>query len=275
MTPFRAQVQSDLHLEIGQQYNTYSFPVTAPYLILAGDIGRLIDYKNYLDFLKEQAARYKQVFLVLGNHEFYEGDYEWVIEKSQKLCQETSLDGKVTLLHRTRWDDPDSEVTILGCTLWSHIPAGREAIVESRINDFSKIGSWTAEEHNRVHQEELAWIKEQVSTHDAGNASKRRYLVVTHHAPCMEGTSAPQHMGNPWNCAFASDLLDQDWPGVHTWIFGHTHFSADFIKNGIRVVANQRGYVFPWGARELEVQAKGEGVKRLPHAFDEEMVVEL
>ena len=38
----------DLHLEVGQQYLIFDFDVTAPNLILAGDIGRLIDYESYV-----------------------------------------------------------------------------------------------------------------------------------------------------------------------------------------------------------------------------------
>ena len=48
MTPAaspRVQILSDLHLEVGQQYSSYTFPATAPFLLLGGDIGRLIDYE--------------------------------------------------------------------------------------------------------------------------------------------------------------------------------------------------------------------------------------
>ncbi|KAI3391898.1 hypothetical protein diail_6638 [Diaporthe ilicicola] len=62
---------SDLHLEVGQQYLTFNFDVTAPNLVLAGDIGRLVDYDGYVSFWQKQTARYNRMFLVLGNHEFY------------------------------------------------------------------------------------------------------------------------------------------------------------------------------------------------------------
>lgn len=68
---YKFQYMSDLHLEVGQQYSTFDFPPTAPYLILAGDIGRLIDYDKLLLFLTKQTSRFDAVFYVLGNHEFY------------------------------------------------------------------------------------------------------------------------------------------------------------------------------------------------------------
>lgn len=46
------QINSDLHLEVGQQHFSFQIPASAPYLVPAGDIGRLIDYDSYLDFLK-------------------------------------------------------------------------------------------------------------------------------------------------------------------------------------------------------------------------------
>lgn len=57
----RIQILSDLHLEVAQQYPTFNFPLSAPFLLLAGDIGRLIDYDAYRGFLEAQVARYKKV----------------------------------------------------------------------------------------------------------------------------------------------------------------------------------------------------------------------
>ena len=116
----RCQVQllSDLHLEVGSQYSTFTFPASAPFLILAGDIDRMVDYEGYRSFLESQVSRYKKVFLVLGNHEFYGLGYQSTIDEARRLSQEPSLSAGLVLLHRARWDDPDSDLTILGCTAW-------------------------------------------------------------------------------------------------------------------------------------------------------------
>jgi hypothetical protein len=45
--------------------------MATPYLILAGDIGQLVDYELYLDYLRSQCCLFTPVFLVLGNHESY------------------------------------------------------------------------------------------------------------------------------------------------------------------------------------------------------------
>lgn len=45
------QIMSDLHFELGQQYSSFYIPSSAPYLLLAGDIGRLVHYHLFLTFL--------------------------------------------------------------------------------------------------------------------------------------------------------------------------------------------------------------------------------
>ena len=96
----KIQFLSDLHLEIGQQYSSFVFPSSAQHLVLAGDIGRLIDYVPYLKFLQDLVPRYKRVFLALGNHEFYGTDYNNGIQAAIKLEQEECLQGKLTLLQK-------------------------------------------------------------------------------------------------------------------------------------------------------------------------------
>ena len=72
----------------------------------------------------------------------------------------------------------------------------------------------------------------------------RQVVVFTHHAPAMRGTADPKYAGGPSESAFATDLVGQKCWGdpVKVWVFGHTHWSCDFVKDGIRIVSNQRGY---------------------------------
>ncbi|KAF2461592.1 ser/Thr protein phosphatase superfamily [Lineolata rhizophorae] len=268
----RIQILSDLHLEIGQQYSSYSFPTSAPFLLLVGDVGRLIDYDRYLKFLEAQVSRYKKVFLVLGNHEFYYLDYDSGLDKARRLSEEPSLANTFILLDRARWDDPDSSLTILGCTLWSAIPEDAYGTVESKVNDFKKITRWTVQKHNEVHTKEVAWLREQVAQVASQNDDvKRQLLVATHHAPCVEGTSRPEHTSNPWAPAFATDLVDQEgWDNVKTWAFGHTHYSTSLLRNGVKLVANQRGYILPGSAAQRE---EGKKMKKDAHVFDAAMAI--
>lgn len=207
------------------------------------------------------------MFLVLGNHEFYGLDYQSGIQQARRLAQEPSLFGRLVLLHRDRWDDPDSDLTILGCTAWSAIPEASYGIVKTRVNDFKKIDQWTPQQHNTIHQQELAWLREQTRQVTA-STPKRRLLIATHHAPCVEGTARPDQVSNPWSPAFATDLVDQKgWDGVKVWVFGHTHYSSRLTRNGIRLVSNQRGYVLPGSAAVRKEDGKGRGGEDFDPAF--------
>ncbi|ROV90800.1 hypothetical protein VPNG_09839 [Cytospora leucostoma] len=266
----RIQVLSDLHLEAGQQYASFSFPVSAPWLVLAGDVGKLIHYEAYSDFIFQQTQRYERVFLVLGNHEFWGLDHQTGTEKARELVMEPQLGGKVILLHRNQWDDPEtgSKLTILGCTLWSHIPDDARDIVRSKVNDFKHMEGWSVDKHNEQHVKDLRWLEDRLEDL-ATTAPERQVLVVTHHAPAMKGTSAPRNESNPWSSAFSTDVLGDEkghWTQVRAWIFGHTHYSTDYVVNGVRLLANQRGYVLP-GTSAHDIEMAGER-KYGPHEFD-------
>lgn len=63
---------------------------------------------------------------------------------------------------------------------------------------------------------------------------------------------------NPWNSAFATDILSQDhWSGAKIWVFGHAHHTAEFKEGNIKVVSNQRGYVLPWSCYPKKNDEKG------------------
>ncbi|KAH8649904.1 putative calcineurin-like phosphoesterase [Xylariales sp. PMI_506] len=274
-TRARIQILSDLHLEVGQQYASYTFPASAPLLLLGGDIGRLVDYDAYLKFLEAQSSRFNKVLLVLGNHEFYGMDHDTGLETARRLSEEPILNDKVVLLHRTRWDDPDSPLTVLGCTLWSAIAENAREAIGLAVSDFSRIDGWSIDKHNAAHGEDAAWLREQVqaiTSRELGTA-ERRLLVATHHAPCLQGTSAPAHANSRLTSAFATELLDQrGWDGVRVWAFGHTHYTTEFRRGGTRVVSNQRGYVFTRADKEIE---KSKGEKIDAHKFDDSRVIEL
>lgn len=113
------QILSDLHLEVSKQYSSFEIPVCAKYLVLAGDIGCLADYNEFLAFLHKQTTNFELVFLVFGNHEFYNNTYNSALGQARQLEQEDSLNGRLILLHQRRYDIPNSHITVLGCTPWS------------------------------------------------------------------------------------------------------------------------------------------------------------
>jgi len=247
------QIMSDTHLEVGQQYETFEVPVCARNLVLAGDIGRLVDYAALLKFLQKQCDNFERVLLVLGNHEFYGISREEGLQKVAALEQEPILQGKLVVLNRKRVDVDDGlagRVTILGCTLQSFITPEQRDKVAMSINDFKHIKGWTVDNHNREHATDLQWLKDTIKAiRFEPGGRERRILVITHHSPAKHEGSAPEHRNSPWGSAFQTNLLGnadhQTLSEVDYWVFGHTHYSTEFAIANVKVVANQRGYIFP------------------------------
>ena len=234
MTATVIQVLSDLHLE----FRSYSFTFrqTARLLALAGDIGDPAD-PRYAAFLFEQADRFEQVLVIKGNHECYLRTHDRADELISEIC---SRRPNLIYLNKTR-HDLCGDVVVLGATLWSHVPAAQEAAVARGVRDHLAIDGWSVRANNQKHAEELAWLTRAIAEVEA---QEKLAVVVTHHAPTLEGTSAPCFADSPHNSAFASECDDLLRLPVAAWIFGHTHWSCDRpLPTGCRLVSNQLGYL--------------------------------
>ena len=234
------QIMSDLHLEVNHQYKTFDIPVLAPILLLAGDVGQLQHYDDYLAFLDRQCHNFDLVCLVLGNHEFYGTSRENGLRLARKLEQEDKLDGRLKILSRDRVDVLD-KVSILGCTLHSNIRDENQTVISAKVKDFIRIEGWTVQDHIEEHRKDLQWLRDQLTINDL----KQHVIVMTHHAPLAKGCCNPQMEGSILHDAFSTDIIDKhselcraDW-----WVFGHTHHTTQLKQNGIHLVSNQRGYV--------------------------------
>lgn len=244
MDQFRLQILSDLHLEVerpDEPLYAYDFPASAPNLALLGDIGWTRDDRLF-DWLRAQLARFETVFFVCGNHEPYGVDATVKDSMDRLQSFQQSSSGKLIVLDRTRFDVSPT-LTILGCTLWSALDPDCLDILSWSLTDFKRIHGFDAASYNTLHQTDLAWLCESVEA-IRRDEPHRRVVVLTHHAPTIEGTGDPKHIGGPTNSAFATELTELPCWGspVHMWAFGHTHWCCDFERKGVRVYANQRGY---------------------------------
>lgn len=228
---------SDLHLE-RIQYD-YTITRVSPILVLGGDIGRFCDYDKYHGFLSNQCEQFDLVLLVAGNHEFYGSSREEGLEAVERLTKEPSMRCKLRFLNRSRVDLPNSNMTILGCTLHSHISQGYTKLT----NDFSRIKNWSVKAHNEEHGRDLSWLRD--SLQSLGQAEfKRNVIIVTHYAPMFERVCHPHNENNAVSQCFSSHALRHVrksggmWSVSH-WIFGHTHWNAKIKVANSTVLSNQ------------------------------------
>ncbi|KAK7713360.1 hypothetical protein SLS64_004610 [Diaporthe eres] len=258
------QIMSDLHLETPKflpMYNEFQIEPRAKYLALLGDIGIAGD-DNLFDFLTRQLGQFEVIFYVLGNHEPYSSRYEDAVARMEaferSIASRTGLGQKdenshfgfsrFVFLNRRRFD-LSSKVTILGCTLFSHISDEQRSTVALFISDFSNIADWSVDRHNTAHQADLAWLNAEVEA-IARDEPQRSVVVLTHHSPTAAPESNdPEHVEDSRGVqsAFVTDIQKEPcWmsPSVKVWAFGHTHYNCEFVDGmtGKLVVANQRGY---------------------------------
>ena len=239
---FQYNLLSDLHLELTRKkegYVKFEFPKTAPNLILAGDIGRLMD-DEYAPFMKRACDAYKNVYLVLGNHEAYGATWNDVVKKAEDLDHTIP---NLHFLHRRTISLTESLV-ILGTTLHSHIPKKSRAMVQACINDFHYIKDWTIDTHNAEHQKSLAWLQEEIKS----VKPEDQILAVFHYPPIDKGVSNPVYEKAPnraLNHAFSTDLSREEWlKRMKHVIFGHTHWCSSqmLTSDGPLIFSNQKGY---------------------------------
>jgi hypothetical protein len=256
MSSVRIQILSDLHLENPAAYDLFEIPPAAPNLALLGDIGHAKDDGLFI-FLRRQLENFQTVFFLLGNHEPYHSshpaarnrlrEFQLAIDNERTKDAEKSL-GRFIFLERTRFDISPT-VTILGCTLFSHIQPPQRDYVSFGLNDFYHITDWTVDDHNHEHAADVAWLNEQVH-HLMTTEPERKIVVLTHYSPTIDQRSiSPAHTKSNISSGFMTDLSSTGcWTAgnVKVWAFGHTHFNCDYVdeQTGKRVLANQRGYYF-------------------------------
>lgn len=242
----RVQVLSDIHLE----FYKHSFPKILPkadYLFLAGDIGQ-IDRANFNDFFDYVSNYWKQSYYVLGNHEFYH-DYKDLNYLTKEYTDFFLKFGNIHLLNRTKLtlEEDGDAVDILGCTLWSN-PTGKPPGMLS-LSDFLKIkenrSNLSLESYKGLHTKDLEWLfqnynpdhKSVILTHYPTTPDEKEY-PMSH-----PKYNLPKYGQNEFIKSYFCNNISFKPNASLTCISGHTHYSNDFHKNGIRYISNQLGYV--------------------------------
>ncbi|KAJ6445427.1 ankyrin repeats (3 copies) domain-containing protein [Purpureocillium lavendulum] len=249
------QILSDLHLETPKAYDIFDVVPKAPVLALLGDIGNIVLHKeDCLDFFSRQLAQFRAVLFVPGNHEAYHSDWPKTLDALRAFEHQVRSDdsiGEFVLLDRASYRLPETDVVILGCSLFSFVPRQSEMNVSLGINDFFQTNDWDVSAHNKAHARDLAWLNDQVMELEQ---SDRKIIIFTHWSPTTHASAIdPRHAQSPITSGFSTDLSGERCfasDSVKLWAFGHTHYNCDFsMERGqgvgpLRIVANQRGYYF-------------------------------
>jgi predicted phosphodiesterase len=246
--PMKIRYFSDLHLEF-----TDYVPATLPsvgedVVVLAGDIGRSTEGIEWA----KSAFHNRPVLYVLGNHEFFRGHWDGLIDDARRAADGSN----VQLLERDQV--VINGIAFLGATLWTDfairgVGLRDEAMLnaEELMYDYRRIECRrgdplrAADTAERCRQT-TAWLEASI------RAATLPTVVITHHSPTLSNEH-PEFPGALTAAAFHSDREYLFQPPVRLWISGHTHHSAATRVNGIPLLSNQRGYPrealpFDWDA---------------------------
>jgi len=261
---------SDVHLEFGDL--DFANDQGAEVLILSGDIcvahditqrdpygvmGPEYRSNRFHDFFQRCHARFPHVIYIVGNHEYYNGDFATAfahlkdvlgyLPNLHVLEKESVTIGDITFLCGTLWTDMNREDPDTLYRIRSYMNDFR-IIKDSRYpvhykdsegHRHTRDGRFSPEATVEEHRAMVKFVKESV---DADPTAK--YVVVGHHAPSKASTHAQYADQTMVNGAYSSDL-DQfilDRPQIKLWTHGHTHHEFDYMIGSCRVMCNPRGY---------------------------------
>lgn len=191
---------------------------------MAGDIGN--PFKDeYKILLRQLVLTHSKVFIVSGNHEYYNKLYTMnEIDKQIKyVCKEEDEEN----IHFLQMDSVIyNDVKFMDCTLWSD---ATDMTLSKYMNDF-KFVSW--QEYTTSHQIHKAWLENELKHNE------QKTCVITHHLPRYDliDDEFKQH---PLNSFFASDINTK---GADVWCYGHTHRPHYSINDDVAYHCNPHGY---------------------------------
>ena len=183
------QLVSDLHLGYYNKINFGDFIIPkAPNLIIAGDIGyQHLD--NYNIFMQLCSESFEKIFIVLGNHDYYNYKNEETlsmnnIENKIKIIIEKY--NNIYLLQNDIYELED--YVLFGTTLWSNIPINMAQHIKNNINDYNyifneeiNIKPVTVNQINYLHYKNVKWLKKTIDKY-----YNKKIIIITHHLPSFK-----------------------------------------------------------------------------------------
>ncbi|BAU40049.1 phosphoesterase [Ralstonia phage RSP15] len=209
--------------------------------ILAGDIVEYDEANKFLNALSGIETE-KPFIWVLGNHEYFHGRAELVLENTRERIAKSGLKNLFLLENEEMFfnEETDYEFKIIGATMWTNLNTNPLAapVVKGFMNDFRKIRGFSVDFWMENFNNSLKFIKDALLTNTGTPA-----LVVTHHGPSFR--AVPEfYRGQLTNYGYTSDLeeLFHDHWAPNVWVHGHTHDPYDEVHGFTRIIRNPYGY---------------------------------
>lgn len=262
----KVQIISDLHLEF---YNTIDFQkIIKPesdYLFLAGDICK-VNSKFFIPFLNYISKNWKEIYYVLGNHEYYQTNqnkicYSDLNDIYDDIFLEYTNIYFLSNNYKTMYHIYHDNIIyfITGNTMWSKSKS-RELNDTSYIykDNNSKIDyEWMDEKYNEsINNIKLNNYNDYISKCQQKYPCYKdiKFILLTHFPiseykrTSWEGYHSQTDNLQSYFCNDINDVIkiNDQLTKFDVMIAGHTHYSYDFTLNildkDIRFISNQKGY---------------------------------
>lgn len=256
----RVALGSDLQLHLEFDSGKHlELPVKpeAEVLVLAGDIVTTPMIKSdgasptIVSRMEQLSDLFKVVFVVMGNHEHYDGDFA----KTEDLAREfySRFDNFVFL---EKESFTYNDVVFYGGTMWTDFSGHDPRVMwmaKNTMNDYSCLNSRNTTLRGRpgllspadVLQDHMEYMTGLVKSLE--NNPNNKHIVISHHSPSML-QCAPEYRSrhsNDMNALYHNNheefILDNDQ--IRGWVHGHSHVRKTSQVGQCLIAANARGYV--------------------------------
>ncbi|NIU01068.1 MAG: hypothetical protein GWN01_09125, partial [Nitrosopumilaceae archaeon] len=215
-------IQSDTHTEMGPAIGQ---ACTSDVTICAGDNGTFVkpdSLARYFDQIREYC---NEIVFVLGNHEFYHGDYEETLTKADKFAKKHGIH-LLDEVYGTQ-DLVLNGITFWGSTLWTDMKDGDYLVKQKIGNGFSDYHVITDGDLRFSCQKTI-----DINTRTREKINWDADIIITHHCPIVI-----EHRRFPVNditYGFCNTGLEEQLAASKAkfWVYGHTHDSRCIDING-------------------------------------------
>jgi Icc-related predicted phosphoesterase len=222
-------------------------------LCCSGDMGLFKYYAStYKPLFKLLGQRFREVFVVSGNHSWYQSD---IWDNEEVFWSDKKLPKNVHYLDDD-WVIID-DVMFIGTTLWTDFDGENPVYMmyaKNGMSDFEVIrkkvkfySPYDGEGYKGLklnpedtvvrHKKHVAFLEKTLQ-----NNNGMKSVVITHHSP--SSITVPEcYAGNILNAAYVNSLENMilDYKPV-VWAYGHQHNSFDEMLGETRLINNSLGY---------------------------------
>jgi 3',5'-cyclic AMP phosphodiesterase CpdA len=246
----KLQIVSDLHLEFRPDNLNFLIP-TAPVLCLLGDIcviGTTEDFETYKKFIDVVYDQYEIIIHVPGNHEYYNKsqsgkDATFTVDRvNARLRKYAKGKKKLYILNNNMLKLKVDKINyyIIGTTLWTYVDPENYKKINNAMNDYKyikwsekgKVRPFMVKDMQKLHKKAVSCIKRFITLAKKVDAS---VVLLTHHKFLRQKTDV-------FSTAYESDLAYLIKAPIKLAAYGHVHKNFNGRVNGVKVIANCRGY---------------------------------